>query len=121
MRALIVEDEVLAAMHLEATLEDLGITSIGIAADQPNALRLAAEAPDLAFVDLNLRDGFTGPRIAATLADQGVAILFVTANPGQLGAARSLAADVIDKPFDDARVVSAVRSVAAARGLQPGV
>lgn len=111
MQALIVEDEVLTAMHLESALEDLGVESVGIAPDLPNAVALAAEDPDFALVDLNLRDGFTGPAVAQHLASRGVAILFVTANPGQLGAHRALAMAVLGKPFEDIQLASAVRQV----------
>lgn len=111
MQALIVEDEVLTAMHLESVLEDLGVASVGIAPDLPRALALAAERPDLALVDLNLRDGFTGPTIAEQLAEQGVAIFFVTANPAQLGEHRALATAVLGKPFEEAQLKQAVLKV----------
>lgn len=111
MQALIVEDEVLTAMHLEAVLEDLGVESVGIAPDLPNAVALAATVPDLALVDLNLRDGFTGPKIAEHLAERGIAILFVTANPGQLGDHRALAVDVLNKPFVEDELAGAVQQV----------
>ena len=111
MQALIVEDEVLTAMHLEAVLEDLGVESVGIAADLANAVALATKGPDLALVDLNLRDGFTGPTIAQHLSRYGVAILFVTANPGQLGEARALAVDVLNKPFVEDELAGAVQQV----------
>lgn len=115
MRALIVEDEVLTAMHLEAVLEDLGVASIGIAPDMPAALELAEADPDLALVDLHLRDGLTGPHIAEQLADRGIAIFFVTANPAQIGAQRRLAVDILGKPFDEIDLADAISRVREAR------
>ena len=65
---LIVEDEILVALEIESVLEELGYTVLGIAADLEGALAYAHHHIDLALVDLNLRDGLTGPEIGATLA-----------------------------------------------------
>ena len=56
MKVLIVEDEIFAALHLEDTVRDLGYSVVGIAPDKLSAMELAEARPDLAFVDLNLRD-----------------------------------------------------------------
>lgn len=98
MRALVVEDEILTAMCLEDQLDAFGIASVGIAADRAGAIRLSADKPDIAFVDMNLRDGPTGTAIARHLVGLGVLVFYVTANPSQLGADRCLALAVIDKP-----------------------
>ncbi|MGE0725779.1 MAG: response regulator, partial [Alphaproteobacteria bacterium] len=60
-RILIVEDEILVAMELEYILREAGHDVAGIAADTSSVGRLAAPDIDLALVDLNLRDGVTGP------------------------------------------------------------
>jgi CheY-like chemotaxis protein len=81
-RVLIVEDEYLVAADLEAALEDLGYASVGIAQDLETALDLAQSGPDIALVDVHLRDGETGPLIARRLVEEfAVKVLFVTANP----------------------------------------
>jgi len=107
-RILIVEDEMLVACELEAVLEDLGHEPVGIAPDLPSALQLADVGIDLALVDLNLRDGLTGPEIGASLCQDGVAVLFVTANPRILGDGIDGAIGVITKPTDERSVASAV-------------
>ena len=100
-RVLIVEDEILVALDLEAKLEDFGYEPVGIAADTATAYLLADEAPEVALVDLNLRDGLTGPQIGATLAERyGVAVLYLTANPRLLDDSRSGAIGVMGKPCD---------------------
>src|SRR5574338_909071 len=81
-RILIVEDEMLVAVELECILEDLGHLAVGIVPDLKAAESYFEEALDLALVDLNLRDGLTGPQIGARLGASGVTVLFVTANPG---------------------------------------
>jgi DNA-binding response OmpR family regulator len=111
-RILIVEDEMLVAMELEAILEDLGFESVGIAPDMPTALKLAILKPDLALVDLNLRDGQTGPEIGKRLSGQhNVAVLFITANPRVLGDGIAGAIGVLTKPTDNDEVTAAVTYV----------
>ena len=111
MRAIIVEDEFLAAVHAESALDGLGIRVIGTAEDRAGAISLAAERPELALVDLNLRDGFTGPSVAADLARAGVAIVFLTANPSQLHGLDLMQSPVLEKPLDEAALAEALNSV----------
>ncbi|MDZ4309495.1 MAG: response regulator [Cypionkella sp.] len=100
-RILIVEDEIIVAMDLEATLEDFGFETVGIAADKASALQLASAQPDVALVDVNLRDGPTGPEIGERLAREfGVNVVFITANPRMLGDGIPGAIGVLPKPFD---------------------
>jgi CheY-like chemotaxis protein len=106
-KVVIIEDEVLLALDIERVLEDGGFTVIGIAADREEALELAAEA-ELALVDLNLRDGLTGPDTAAELAQRyGTRILYVTANPAQIRPRAETAAGVVVKPFSDRTLLEA--------------
>lgn len=98
---MIVEDEILVAANLEATLEDLGYEPIGIAPDMDAAMSLADAHPDLALVDVNLRDGETGAQIGARLSRHGVAVLFLTANPRALGAGVPGTLGVVAKPYDE--------------------
>ncbi len=93
---LIVEDEMLVAIELEAILEDLGHCPIGIAPDLSSAEQFVDHDVDLALVDLNLRDGLTGPEIGKRLSARGVTVLFITANPR-----------VLTKPTDEATVRAA--------------
>lgn len=101
-RILIVEDEFLVAMDLEAVLKESGHDCTGIAPDLETALQLADTKPDLALVDINLRDGPTGPQIAEHLTrDYGVVVLFVTANPRMAPARLPGALGVLSKPCDE--------------------
>lgn len=79
---LIVEDEMMVAMHLAMMVRNLGHDVIGIAVDAKNAMALAEKNPDLALVDNSLRDGQTGPAIARHIAEQTDGhVIFITANP----------------------------------------
>ena len=106
---LIVEDEMLVALEMEAILEDHGCRVLGIAADLEEALVYTGEPIDLAMVDLNLRDGQTGPEIGQRLATQNnTSVLFVTANPRLLGDGISGTLGVLTKPTDEASLIAAV-------------
>lgn len=101
VKVLIVEDEFLVAVNLQSVIEDLGYSTVGIAADAPSALSLADEQPDVALVDLNLRDGPTGAEIGVALSRLGVSVLYVTANPRMLGAGVPGTLGVMSKPCDN--------------------
>ncbi len=96
---LIVEDEMLVATDLEASLEELGYRPVGIAADMPKAMQLAQMRPDVALVDCNLRDGLTGPQIGRMLGcTYGTTVIFLTANPRLLEGGVEGALGVVSKP-----------------------
>jgi two-component system, response regulator PdtaR len=115
--ALIVEDEIFVALDLERILVDGGYQVAGIAADADSALQ-AAPGCGFAFVDVNLRDGPTGPRIAEQIArDYGVKIVFVTANPAQIDCGRDCALGYIRKPFSESAILAA--AALAAEGRSP--
>ena len=100
-RILIVEDEFIVASEIEEIVAEMGHAPLGIAADQRTALDLAANA-DIALVDLNLRDGPTGRDIGRTLAQtHGVTVVFLTANPTQLGAGVPGTVGVLSKPASE--------------------
>ncbi len=108
-KILIVEDEIIVAMSTQMILRQLGHEPVGIAPDLDNALRLAEKMPDLALVDLNLRDGLTGPQIGARLSQHhGVAVLFITANPRILGDGIAGTIGVLTKPTDRDAIKQAV-------------
>jgi len=92
---LIVEDEIFVALDLERILTDAGYKVAAIADCH------------FALIDVNLRDGPTGPGLATTLTrDYGVKVVFVTANPGQIGQAGG-ALGYIRKPFSEAAILAA--------------
>ncbi|BCI71526.1 response regulator [Sphingomonas sp. S17] len=104
--ALIVEDEIFVALDLERILTDAGYQVAGIAADSRTALEVAPGCA-FAFVDVNLRDGATGPEIARRIVqDYGVKVVFVTANPSQI-ATDIQALGYIRKPFSEKSILAA--------------
>jgi DNA-binding response OmpR family regulator len=114
-KILIVEDEMLVAMNLEMILEELGHQPVGIVPDLASAEPFYDAALDLALVDLNLRDGLTGPEIAERLSACGVPVLFITANPRILGNGVAGTIGVLTKPTDPPTVHAAVDYVLGVR------
>jgi len=98
---LIIEDEFLIALDMEAALVDLGHISAGIADDMDSALRKATKDIDVALVDVNLADGPTGPVLGERLAREfAMEVVFVTANPAQLGDGVEGTLGAVEKPID---------------------
>jgi two-component system, response regulator PdtaR len=106
-RILIVEDEFIVALNLRQIVSNMGFEVIGIAPDAATADRLAHQKPDIALVDLNLRDGPTGPQIGAKLSQEyGTTVLFLTANAAQLGEGINGTIGVLSKPVDEDSIES---------------
>jgi DNA-binding response OmpR family regulator len=107
---LIVEDEFLVALEMQSILEENGYRVLGIAADLAGAMEYASQSIDLALVDLNLRDGLTGPQIGERLANEcDAAVLFVTANPRMLGDGVAGTIGVLTKPTDEETLLASAR------------
>jgi CheY-like chemotaxis protein len=98
---LIVEDEVLLATELEFLLAEAGCLSVGHAMSSDEAVLLAHDLkPDLALVDVHLRDGPTGVDVARRIhEDCGAVALFMTANVKRLPEDFAGACGVIGKPY----------------------
>jgi DNA-binding response OmpR family regulator len=112
-RILIVEDEIFVALEIEQVVESAGFAVGAIAADRATALAAAADC-DIALVDLNLRDGRTGPKIGLELANRyGVRVIYVTANPSQIGEASVAAMGVVTKPFQPQSLCAALKLAAS--------
>ena len=116
-RVLIVEDQLLIAMDLQDGISEssIGADVVGFASQTDSALRLGPTA-DIAFVDVNLADGRTGPDIGRTLAMEfGVTVIFMTANPEALGDGVEGTLGVISKPVSSASVEQALAFAIARR------
>ena len=119
-RILIVEDEFIVALNLRQIMSNMGFEVIGIAPDAATADRLAQAKPDIALVDLNLRDGPTGPQIGAKLnREHGTTVLFLTANAAQLGDGIKGTIGVLSKPVDEDSIESVLDFLVKHRVGQP--
>jgi len=114
-RALIVEDEILIALALEADLKDLGFEVCGLAANATQAIAMAIkDEPDLAVMDIYLngaRDGIETARVLRDLC--GVRVVFVTAYSDDHGLTERIQqqvpnAPVLTKPLYGHRLADAI-------------
>jgi two-component sensor histidine kinase len=112
-RVLIVEDEAIVAMDLEAIVEDLGYDIFGTSSSVPDGLlALERDTPHLAIVDMNLA-GLSSRPIADALSARGVPIIFATgyAEVGDLPAELAKAPRLL-KPISKAELVHTIAKLA---------
>ena len=113
-RALIVEDEIFIALHLETVLQDLGLEVSQIVATGREALDTAiANEPDVVFMDINLRGNMDGVEAARLIREKlELPIIFVTAygNEATLKRVRAVAPDapVLQKPLSATALAAAI-------------
>ena len=119
MRVLIVEDEVLVAWMLADCLEGAGHEVVGPAATVAEALAVCEAAPpELAVLDVNLRDGSNGVDLARALSVRwGVLAIFASAQVAEARQARDIALGCIRKPYAPQTVL---RGVEVAREVMDG-
>ena len=112
---LIVEDEALLAMDLEAMVEDTGHSVVAEASCLPDIVGLNDRLdPAIAFVDVQLAKGTSGLDAARLIGERwpGTIIVFVTANPLKIPADFAGAHGVIAKPFSRTGLISAMQYIA---------
>ncbi|TRL36172.1 response regulator [Rhizobium straminoryzae] len=116
-KILVVEDQLLIALHIEDAVIALGHEVAGIAANRADAMRLA-DCCDIALVDVQLQDGPTGPAIGRRLAETGKTVVFMTANPEALDDDIPGALGVISKPLFDLELIGSIQYAAAVHAGQ---
>lgn len=115
MNVLIVEDEMLLAMDMEAMVEDCGHHVVAEAATLQEVEELPQEiALQVAFVDIHLADGSNGLDVTQVIRQRwpDTLIIFVTANVTKIPEHFCGAHGVISKPFSQSGFVSAIRYLA---------
>jgi CheY-like chemotaxis protein len=108
---LIIEDEPLIAMDLEALVEGLGHNVTGVARTRTEAVKLAAtHRPGLILADIQLADGSSGlDAVNDLLKSFEVPVIFITAYPERfLTGERPEPAFLIAKPFQPANVSAVI-------------
>ncbi|GJE00098.1 MULTISPECIES: response regulator [Methylobacterium] len=108
---LIIEDEPLIAMDLEALVEGLGHNVTGVARTRTEAIKLAeTKRPGLILADIQLADGSSGlDAVNDLLKTFEVPVIFITAYPERfLTGERPEPAFLIAKPFQPANVSAVI-------------
>ena len=114
LSVLIVEDEALLAMDIEAMVEDVGHSVVAEAASLFDVQALADRTdPDIAFVDIQLAKGTSGLDVSQLIQQRwpNTVIVFVTANPKIIPDDFAGAHGVIPKPFSRTGLMSAMRYI----------
>jgi CheY-like chemotaxis protein len=110
-RALIVEDEIVIALDLEAQVRELGFEICGVTSNAREALSLAKEEPpDLAIMDIYLNGARDGIEVARQIRSLfSTPVIFVTAYSDDDGLMERIHRQVPDaivlpKPLYDERL-----------------
>lgn len=110
IRILIVEDSWDVGTGLKMLLETWGADPIGPVATMNDARRLVSErAPDIALVDINLRNGELSYELIDWLHAQGVRIIVISGYP-DVSLAKDKAVAILPKPMREDRLLASLRS-----------
>ncbi|MBL8659232.1 MAG: response regulator [Rhodospirillales bacterium] len=105
LRVLIVEDEFMIAMAVEAVVTDAGGVVVDMAATLEQALQLARSAElDAALLDINL-NGKASFEVAETLAARGIPYAFVTGYGKQMVPQAYASVPLLMKPYARSELV----------------
>lgn len=111
-RVMIIEDEAIIAIDLEAIVSEMGHQITGVARTEDSAITLAdQEKPDLILSDIHLADNSSGiDAVNRILAKHGdCPVIFITAYPERLLTGEGPEpAFLISKPYSEDQVRSAV-------------
>lgn len=110
---LICEDEMIVALDIKSTLEQVGYHVIGIASGPKEAVELASRHnPDLAIMDINLGSWADGIETAKVLKKHfNTPVVFVTGNADVHTVERAMETKPVGfltKPFDDLEFYSTI-------------
>jgi DNA-binding NtrC family response regulator len=120
-RILIVEDEAITALALEQALLAQGYEVCGLAASGAEARALAERLrPNVAVVDMRLKDGVTGAQVARDLqARLGIPVILMSGHADHRSASALGAAGFLAKPFSDADLIGAIATIARRSLTEP--
>jgi CheY-like chemotaxis protein len=118
-RILVVEDEALVAMYVEAILNEAGCEVVGPAASVDEALRLCACDPlDAAVLDVNL-DGVMTFAVADALAAAHVPFVWLTGHSPEMLPERHRARPLVSKPYVPRALIEALYATSAPNLASP--
>lgn len=119
MIILLAEDDALIAMDMEMMLQAGGHEVLGPAANFEVALSLLRDVrPDVAVLDIGLKNGDSGIELARTLRyDWDIPVLFVSGEPTRARNASDVGVGVLTKPVSQSALLKSLDAVTAvARG-----
>jgi CheY-like chemotaxis protein len=111
IRILVVEDSWDVTAGLKMLLETWGVDTVCTAATADDARRLASECiPDVALVDINLRNGEQSYDLIDWLHERSVRIVVISGYP-DVSLAKDKAIAILSKPVREELLLSSLRSV----------
>jgi DNA-binding response OmpR family regulator len=114
---LIVEDEILPAMALQAELEDAGYHVMDLTGRHQEALSAVRDQkPDLALVNIQLEGRDDGIALALDLKAMGIPVLFISGQISRARTAQTVAIGSMPKPYSVVDMVMAVDYLLACLG-----
>ena len=115
-RVLVVEDEALIAMQIEAELEDAGFRVVGPAPSARQALRLILrEAIDVAILDYRLGDD-NSDQIAAALVERKIPFMLMTGHVVKDLPSELRRRTCLTKPVLDRELIATLETILAVAG-----
>src|SRR5262245_52866158 len=109
LRVLVVEDSWHVSTGLRMLLDALGATVDGPVATTADAMRLVSEnIPDVAIVDINLRDGERSYELIDRLQDRGIRIVVLTGY-ADVSLPKGKVAVVLQKPAREEVLIASLR------------
>jgi CheY-like chemotaxis protein len=108
---LVIEDEAIIALHIQAIVKSLGHKVVGVARTSSEAVRMARDtSPELVLADISLADGSSGiDAVKEILSEMDVPVIFVTAFPERLlTGERPEPTYLITKPFEPVMLTATI-------------
>lgn len=111
MHILIIEDEPVIAMSIEAALRDCGGMSFDFAVSVEQAVAAATRScPDLITADVQLSPGSGIDAVAAICGEGTIPVIFITGTAGEIESRRP-GSIIVLKPFSVLHIREAVKLV----------
>jgi DNA-binding NtrC family response regulator len=115
LRILLVEDSWHVGTAMRSLLRAWGADVVGPAATTADAERLIFErAPDVAFIDVNLRGGELAYGLIDRLHDRDIRVVVISGY-ADVRLAHGKAAAILPKPVDEAQLLASLRPMTADR------
>lgn len=112
-RILVVEDEMLIAIHVEEILDSLGCVVLGPVSKLEVAVRMAREEQiDAAILDVTIRGGHVFP-VAEVLLERDIPFVFASGYGGWALPAPFRGKPQLQKPFTSDELAEALHALAA--------
>ncbi len=117
LKVLIVEDNFIIQMFLESSVEDMGHSISGLAADSNAAMKcIGEEKPDIIFLDIGLAGALDGIETAKLIkSNYDIPIVFITGNSDEDTLHRAMETEpiyILYKPIDEYKLAAEFEVIA---------